>query len=155
MTERAAVRPRRRVPWMLIGVAMFVLVVMGRTGYDIYDKRLAMARVQAAYAAFDAADGPWQRTADAVGKAPPGARAALVEALLRGEAAVASVPATGCAARVGAQLLQAMQARRAALMAAAAGPGGDAALAVARGRARDARLEYELVRAKCFEAPRS
>ncbi|KAA3653339.1 MAG: hypothetical protein DWQ11_08365 [Proteobacteria bacterium] len=151
MTERAAVRPGRRVPWMLISVAVFVLGFMARTGYDIYDKRQAMAKVLAAYAAFDAADGPWQRAADAAGKAAPDARAPLLEELQRGEATVAGVPATGCAARVGAQLLAAMQARRAALMVGEA----DAGLAEAMGRARDAWLEYELARAKCFEAPRS
>lgn len=151
MTERAAVRRRRRVPWMLIGVAVFVLGFMVRTGYDIYDKRQAMAKVLAAYAAFDAADGPWLRAADAAGKAAPDARTPLLEELQRGEAAVAGVPATGCAARVGAQLLVAMQARRAALMVADT----DAVRVEAVGRARDARLEFELLRAKCFEAPRS
>lgn len=156
MTDRAGAPKRRRVPWVLIGVVLFVLAFMGRTGVDIYDKRKAMALVQAAFAEFDAADQRWQLAAGKAMKASPGAMRELIQMMVESEEAVARVSASGCAARVGAQLVLAMQASRLALTARSAiDPAADAALDEAMGRARDARLAYELVRAKCFEAPRS
>jgi hypothetical protein len=57
---------------------------------------------------------------------------------------------------VGEQLVLAMQASRLAVMARSASDStDDAAFAEAMRGARDARLEYEMVRARCFEKPRS
>lgn len=153
MTDQASVPTRRRIPWILIGVVLFVLAFMGSTGYDIYDKRKAMALVQAAFAEFDAAEQRWALAVDAAMKAPPDAMADSIKLMAEREQTVAGVPASGCAARVGEQLVLAMQAQRAALMARSATE--PAALAEAMRAARDSRLEYELVRARCFEKPRS
>lgn len=153
MTDQASAPNRRRIPWVLIGVVLFVLAFMGRTGVDIYDKRKAMALVQAAFAEFDAADQRWLLAADKAMKAPPEAVGALIEVMVESEQTVAGVSASGCAARVGEQLVLAMQAQRAALMVrSATEPAVDAE---AMRAARDSRLEYELVRARCFESPRS
>ncbi|TVO58493.1 hypothetical protein [Denitromonas halophila] len=147
---------RRRIPWVLVGVVLFVLAFMGRTGYDIYDKRQAMARVQAAFAEYDRADRRWARAVDAALKASGEAAAGPVREMTEAEQTVARVPASGCAARVGEQLVLAMQASRQAVMARSATESTeDAAFAVAMRGAKDVRLDYEIARARCFESPRS
>ncbi|MCZ4304449.1 hypothetical protein O4G98_06860 [Zoogloeaceae bacterium G21618-S1] len=156
MTDQASVPKRRQIPWVLIGVVLFVLAFMGRTGVDIYDKRKAMALVQAAFAEFDVADQRWGLAAEAAMSASGDAVVALIKEMTKAEQAVAGMSAWGCAARVGEQLVLAMQASRLAVMARSESDStDDAAVAEAKRGARDARLEYEIVRARCFEKPRS